>query len=254
MGLTQHPFGVDERAGPHRPGAGARQRGPPQCGAHAHPGAFRRAGGRGDGRLRHRLARRDPGDRRERRRAVGALWLPGAPHPGPVGRRDAGGRGAWRAGRAVVEQRELPGRPPRPGPGGAAPRQGEGAGAPGHRGDDADARGPGRGGGAAARGDPVRAGGRRHRDRRRAAHRLQPADPARQRGRGALGVADLHGRRQACAPRDRPPGGLPRRPGDPRRDRPRGAAVRRHPASPDDRRPGAVGRPAPVRRLGVPHP
>ena len=74
MGLTQHAFGVGQRAGRDQPRARPRQRRARGRGPHAHPRPLGRAGRRRDGRLRHRAAGRRRARRRlgrGRRRALG---------------------------------------------------------------------------------------------------------------------------------------------------------------------------------------
>ena len=105
----------------------------------------------------------------------------------------------------------------------------------------------------AARRHPLRAGGRRHRDHHRAAHRLQPRDPAPGR-RGAQRVAALR-RRGGAGP------ARARRHAFAWADQPGAARARSRDVVPayagiealaDHGRPGAVGRPPPLRRRRVP--
>ncbi len=103
-------------------------------------------------------------------------------------------------------------------------RAGAAARAPGHRGDEPDARRPGEDVVLLPARDPLRAARRRHRDHDRAAHRVQPRDPRAAGRRGAQRVGDL---RRPRAPRRVPSArtscAFADRPGDPRRDRARRA-------------------------------
>ena len=82
MGITQHRDAVDGVRAIVNVGAGPRQRRPRRRRAHADPGALGRAGRRRDGRLRHGVPRRRAGRLDERRRARRAVGLRGAATPG----------------------------------------------------------------------------------------------------------------------------------------------------------------------------
>ena len=255
MGITQHACGSDNvrsilnvalaRGNVGRDGAGLMP-------IRGHSGV---QGGAEMGAYATSLPGNVPIGARFRGGAGGAVRVPGARLDRADGRGDGRGGRTWRAGRAVRQRRQLPGRASRPAARRAAPRPRADADPPGHRDLEPDAGRPTarRSRGAAARRDAVRAGGRRHADDDRAPRGVQPRDPWRTAGRGAIGMADLPRPGAARRPGPRGARGVRGRAGDSRGDRPGRPVLRRHPAPGRHRRPVPVGRLAPVRRLGLPH-
>ena len=253
MGITQHRDAVDgvraivnlglARGNVGRDGAGLMPiRGHSGVQGGAEMGAYATAlpGGR-SGR---------PGARRAR--SASAWGFPVPDRAGPHRAGDGGRRGGGRARRAVDLGRQLPRGPPRPAVGGGRARPGAAARAPGRGASPRQMLADGRRRAAAPGRHPLRAGGRRHRDHHRAADHLQPGDPAPGRG-GAQRVAALRRRRRrGCGPSSPTRSAGPTNQAPARGDRARRARLRRDRDARHHRRPGAVGRPPPLRRRRVP--